>query len=48
VINAHNFPEDIGLGQIPNMGTVIIKPRGQGNSYEVVAKVSLIDLLNLE
>lgn len=48
VIIAHSFPEDIGLGQITNMGTVIVRPRGQGNGYEVVAKLALTDLLNLE
>lgn len=48
VIIAHSFPEGIGLGQIPDMGTAIVRPRGQGNGYEVVAKLSLTDLLNLE
>lgn len=48
VIIAHSFPEGIGLGQIPDMGTVIVRPRGQGNGYEVVAKLSLTDLLNIE
>ncbi|WP_161840061.1 histidine phosphatase family protein [Anaerocolumna sedimenticola] len=31
VIIAHNFPNQIGLGQIPDMGTVVIRPLGQGN-----------------
>lgn len=48
IIVAHNFPKGIGLGEIPDMGTVIIKPRGQGKGYEVIAKLSLTDLLNLE
>ncbi|MDF2856647.1 MAG: fructose-2,6-bisphosphatase [Neobacillus sp.] len=48
VIIAHNFPTEIGLGEIPDMGTVIIRPRGQGKGYEVIAKLSLIDILNLE
>ena len=48
VIVAHSFPKGIGLGQIPDMGTVIVKPLGQGNGYEVVAKLSLADLFNLE
>lgn len=48
VIVAHSFPKGIGLSQIPDMGTVIVKPLGQGNGYEVVAKLSLADLLNLE
>jgi len=47
VIIAHSFPEGIGLGQIPDMGTVVVKPRGQGNGYEVAARLSLADLLNL-
>lgn len=47
VIVAHGFPNGIGLGSIPNMGTVVVRPRGQGNGYEVVAKLSLADLVNL-
>lgn len=47
VIIAHNFPRGIGLGQIPDMGTVIVKPLGQGNGFEIVAKLSLEDLTNL-
>lgn len=44
MIIAHNFPEGIGLGQIPDMGTVVIRPLGKGNGYEVVEKLSLTDL----
>lgn len=44
VIVAHSFPEGIGLGQIPDMGTVILRPRGQGNGYEVVSQLSLAHL----
>lgn len=47
VIIAHSFPEGIGLGQIPNMGTVVVRPRGQGNGYEISSKLSLSDLVNL-
>ena len=47
VIIAHSFPTGIGLGEIPNMGTVIIKPRGQGNGFEMVRKLSLAELANL-
>ncbi|WP_368505243.1 histidine phosphatase family protein [Alkalihalophilus sp. As8PL] len=43
VIVAHSFAEGIGLGQIPNMGTVILRPKGQGNGYEVVSQLSLED-----
>ncbi len=47
VIIAHSFPEGIGLGQVPDMGTVIIRPLGQGNGYEIVGKLSLADLANV-
>lgn len=47
VIIAHSFPEGIGLSQVSDMGTVIIKPLGQGNGYEIVSKLSLADLANL-
>ena len=43
VIIAHGFPEGVGLGEIPYMGTVIIKPKGEGNGYEVVHRLSLED-----
>ena len=43
VIVAHGFPEGIGLGDIPYMGTVIIKPKGEGNGYEVVRQLPLAD-----
>jgi hypothetical protein len=46
VIIAHSFPRGVGLGEIPNMGTVIVRPRGQGNSYEIVAKLTLDALRN--
>lgn len=41
VIVAHGFPTEVGLGQIPNMGTVVVRPLGQGNGYEIVARLSL-------
>ena len=47
IIIAHSFPEGIGLGQIRNMETIIVKPRGKGNGYEVIARLSLSDLSNL-
>ena len=43
VIVAHGFPEGVGLGDIPYMGTVIVKPKGEGNGYEVVGRLSLED-----
>lgn len=48
VIVAHGFPEGIGLGQIPDMGTVIVRPRGEGNGYEVVSQLSLADWSTLD
>ncbi|MDO7906288.1 histidine phosphatase family protein [Paenibacillus sp. JX-17] len=47
VIVAHSFPEGLGLGDIPNLGTVIIKPNGPGKGYEIVGRVSPGDLQNL-
>ncbi|KXL53865.1 hypothetical protein CLNEO_10910 [Anaerotignum neopropionicum] len=47
VIIAHSFPTGIGLGQIPDMGTVIIKPLGQGNGFEIISKLSLSDIAYL-
>ena len=47
VIIAHSFPQGVGFGQIPDMGTVIVKPRGQGNGYEVVGRVFLNELRKL-
>jgi len=44
IIIAHTFKKDIGLDEIPNMGSVIIKPLGQGNGYEIVYRLSLEDL----
>jgi len=44
VIIAHSFPKGIGLGEIPNMGTVIVKPKGTGYGYEIVERLSLSDL----
>ncbi|AOT73253.1 histidine phosphatase family protein [Geosporobacter ferrireducens] len=47
VIIAHSFPDGIGLGQIPNMGTVVVNPRGQGNGFEIVHRLSLADFASL-
>ncbi|TQR18645.1 histidine phosphatase family protein [Psychrobacillus vulpis] len=47
IIIAHSFPKGIGLGQIPNMGTVIVKPSGIGNGYEVFGQLFLSDLSKL-
>ncbi|WP_233531783.1 histidine phosphatase family protein [Paenibacillus alkalitolerans] len=44
VIVAHSFPRGLALGHIPNMGTVVIKPLGRGNGYEVAAEISFEEL----
>ncbi|SER80546.1 hypothetical protein [Salipaludibacillus aurantiacus] len=47
VIIAHSFPEGTGLGPIPNMGSVIVKPLGRGRGYGIVAKLTLPQFINL-
>ncbi|TCZ78218.1 histidine phosphatase family protein [Paenibacillus albiflavus] len=41
VIFAHSFPEGLGLGEIPYLGTVVVKPKGQGNGYDIVGRIFL-------
>ncbi|MCG7381624.1 histidine phosphatase family protein [Paenibacillus sp. ACRRY] len=45
VIIAHSFPSGIGLGNIPYMGTVVVKPLGNNRGYEVIGRLALEDLL---
>ncbi|WP_236838522.1 histidine phosphatase family protein [Caldalkalibacillus salinus] len=47
VIIGHRFPEGVGLGPIPDMGTVVIRPLGQGQGFEVVAELTLQELIHL-
>ena len=47
VIIAHSFPAGVGLGEIPDMGTVVLRPFGQGNGFQVVARLSLEELAAL-
>lgn len=47
VVIAHSFPQGVGLGQIPDMGTVIVRPLGLGNGFEVIRRLSLEELANL-
>lgn len=44
VMVAHSFPNNVGLGTIPYMGTVVVKPLGRGNGYQIVARLSLEQL----
>ncbi|MNW19521.1 hypothetical protein D3C71_2195470 [compost metagenome] len=48
VIIAHSFPPGIGLGEIPYLGTVVVKPRGQGNGYDVVGKIPLAEWSSIQ
>ncbi|WP_314591043.1 histidine phosphatase family protein [Paenibacillus terrigena] len=41
VIVDHGFPQGIGLGEIPYLGTVVVKPKGRGNGYDIVDRISL-------
>lgn len=47
VIIAHSFPKGIGLGQISDMGTIVVKPLGQGKGFKEIARLSLADLYDL-
>lgn len=47
IIIGHSFPEGVGLGQIPDMGTVIIRPYGQGRGYHVVGQLTIEELTSL-
>lgn len=47
VIIAHSFPKGTPIGEISSMGTVIIKPKGVGNGYEIVKQLTLADLATL-
>ncbi|WP_274649863.1 histidine phosphatase family protein [Paenibacillus humicola] len=44
VIVAHALPAGIAVGEIPYMGTVVVKPNGPGRGYEIAGRLSLNDL----
>ncbi|CAH8770760.1 histidine phosphatase family protein [Paenibacillus dendritiformis] len=48
IIIGHSFPAGTALGEIPNMGTAVIKSRGQGNGYEVARIMSLEEFMKLQ
>ncbi|KPN98114.1 histidine phosphatase family protein [Lysinibacillus sp. ZYM-1] len=48
LIIGHSFPRDVGLGPISSMGTVVIKPKGLGQGYEILGKLTLEDLAKLD
>ena len=39
VIVAHSFPARVALGEIPPLGTVVLKPGGRGNGYEILYRI---------
>ncbi|MFC4810206.1 histidine phosphatase family protein [Paenibacillus sp. GCM10023250] len=47
VVVAHGFPAGAGLGPIPDMGAVVVKPNGRGRAYEIVGRLSVEELLQL-
>jgi hypothetical protein len=47
VIVAHGFPNGVGLGAIPDMGTVVVQPLGRGSGYRIIARLPLDDLTDL-
>ncbi|WP_152392843.1 histidine phosphatase family protein [Paenibacillus guangzhouensis] len=44
VIIAHSFPKGIGLGEIPYLGTVVVRPKGPGNGYDIIDRFSFNEL----
>lgn len=47
VLIAHSFPDNLGLGQIPYMGSAIVRPLGPGKGFKMVTKISLEELAGL-
>jgi hypothetical protein len=47
VIISHSFPAGVGLGQISDMGTVVVRPNGRGKGFELVARLSPEELNSL-
>ncbi|WP_219837336.1 histidine phosphatase family protein [Paenibacillus sp. R14(2021)] len=47
VIIAHSFPKGIGLGEISNLGSVVVKPKGIGKGYEIIDRISLQELSSI-
>ncbi|WP_246070611.1 histidine phosphatase family protein [Paenibacillus kobensis] len=47
VIVAHTFPPNVALGEIPNLGAVILKPKGMNQGYEIIHRFNIEDLNKL-
>ncbi|TMW74042.1 histidine phosphatase family protein [Alteribacter natronophilus] len=48
IIIGHSFPPNLGFGEIPDMGAIVIKPLGENNGFDVVATLTLEALEGLE
>lgn len=46
VIVGHTFPANVMLGDIPNLGIVVIKPKGKGLGYTIIGKITPEQLIN--
>lgn len=47
IVIAHSFPPGQGLGMIPDMGTVVVKPNGAGRGYSITGRFTLEELVQL-
>lgn len=45
IIVAHSFPCKAGLGEIPYLGTVVVKPKGPGKGYDIIDRISFEELM---
>ncbi|MFC5528191.1 histidine phosphatase family protein [Cohnella yongneupensis] len=43
VVVAHGFPQGLALGEMSDLDTVIVRPKGQGQGYEIIDKLTLAD-----
>lgn len=46
LVIAHSFPKGIELGEIGNLETVVIKPLGKGNGYQVIGRFTMEEINN--
>lgn len=45
VIIAHSFPKGVGLAEIPYLGTVVVRPKGPRNGFDIVDRFSFDELI---
>ncbi|WP_028545639.1 histidine phosphatase family protein [Paenibacillus taiwanensis] len=46
VIIAHSFPKAVGLGEISYLGTVVVRPKGPRNGYDIMDRFSFDELIS--